>query len=145
MNRNNIYAITGVIVVAIAYFIYKQGKKAGSIIEYPNNGTGIPRGWSPRPVVTQLKQAFNPSGNTWMSAFDGTDEDLIWSALSNLTDDQLAAVYNDYIQDTGRSLIDDLRRELSGDDLQRAMQYFSFINTRWSFNRLSGNLQRIAF
>ena len=145
MNKNNLYAIAGVIIVVVVYYFYTAGKKAGGIITYPNNGTGIPSGWSPRPVVVQLQSAFNPSGNSWMTAFDGTNEDLIWSSLNNLTDDQLASVYNDYLQVTGHSILDDLRRELSGDDLTRAMQYFSFINTRWSFNRLSGNLQRIAF
>lgn len=108
------------VVVAFVYFAYRQGKKRGQIVTFPNNGTGIPVGWSPRPVVESLLAA--------MQGF-GTDETAIWDALEGLTDDQLAAVYNDFntLLPDDQNLFEWFRSELSGDELKRALNYFKFI------------------
>lgn len=120
----------------IIYYFYKQGKKAGGIIKYPNNGSGIPAGWSPRPSVIQLENAFCPNG-LW--GCPGTDESLIFATLNPLTDDQLAAVYNDYRNKNGEDLLGKFNDELSGDDLTRALAYFSFISGRFSASRMVEN------
>lgn len=141
MFKDGNIAIIGIIVIAIGYYIFRQGKKSGNIAPLPNGGNGIPQGWSPRPVTEMLKQALNPSGISYMSAVDGTDEEQIWNALFGLTDDQLASVYNDYNNYTGGNLLDDFRSELSGEELMRALAYFSFIGqNKWSADNLYSNV-----
>jgi len=108
------------LLLVVIYMAYQSGKRKGKIISYPNNGTGIPQGWSPRPVTEALIGA--------MSGL-GTDERAIWDALEGLTDDQLAAVYNDFntVLPSGQDLFEWFRSDLSGDELKRALNYFKFI------------------
>lgn len=127
-------------VLLIGYYLYKMGKKQGQIIDYPNNGAGIPQGWSPRPVVVTLQNAFCPSGSSWLCGVDGTDEQLIWGALDGLTDDQLSAVYNDFNSYTGENLLDKFNSELSGEDLTRALNYYAFISNRFSLGRMQRSI-----
>lgn len=109
-------------VLFIAVYFYKRGKEKGRMAEFPNNGSGIPQGWSPAPVVERLISA--------MQGF-GTNESEIWASLTGLTQDQLAAVYNEFNKQLpeGQTLFEWFRNDLSGDDLARALAYFSFIKT----------------
>jgi hypothetical protein len=51
----------------------------------------------------------------------GTDEDAIYAALNGRSAEELNAIKEAYRRLTGRELIDDLRDELSGDELERAL------------------------
>jgi hypothetical protein len=51
----------------------------------------------------------------------GTDEDAIYAALNSRSPDELNAIKEAYRRITGRELVDDLRDELSGDELERAL------------------------
>jgi hypothetical protein len=55
----------------------------------------------------------------------GTDEDLIMRTLNNKTAEELAAIEENYLEMYGRTLEYDLRDELSGKDLNQAMEYLS--------------------
>lgn len=140
MSKGNYIAIAAVIAAAILYYIYKQGKKAGGIIPLPNNGSGIPENWSAVASVKIIREAFNPSGSAWLMSVDGTNEGAIFDTLNGLTDDQLAAVYNQYKHETGMDLLDVFIMELSGDDLTKATSYFSFLNRQFSLSNLRSNL-----
>ncbi len=59
----------------------------------------------------QLQAAMNPSGLTWLRSTDGTDEDSIRNIARNITD--LKSVQTAYFKIAGRSLLDDLRNEMS--------------------------------
>jgi hypothetical protein len=51
----------------------------------------------------------------------GTDEEAIFAALSGRTPEDLAAIRAAYLALTGRALVSDLRDELSGPELDRAL------------------------
>lgn len=124
-------------IIALAYYIYKQGKRVGSqgYANLPDGGSGIPAGWTPRTSTLKLVEAINPSASTWLISVDGTDEEKIFDTLDPLSRDQRTAVYNDYLQYTGRNLMDDLEDELSGSDLSRALAYFEHIIPSGRFAR----------
>ena len=66
------------------------------------------------PTVAQamlLQSAMNPSGVTWLRSTDGTDEDSIRNVARSITD--LKSIQTAYFKITGRSLLDDLRNEMS--------------------------------
>lgn len=106
-----------VIIAVLAFIVWRVYvwiKKQGGFVKYPNNGQGIPAGWSPVPFADRLYNA--------MDGF-GTDENEIWAVLegANLTDDMKAAVYNQYYKKYGKKLEDEFRSELSGYDYTRAL------------------------
>jgi hypothetical protein len=127
--KDNKYTIVIVFVIAVGYYIYRQGRKSGSMnfVNLPDGGAGIPSGWSPRPTSVVLTEAMNPSGIGWLMETDGTNEDAIFYSLDGLTRDQRTAVYNDYLVYTQRNLLDDFNSELSGTDLTRALAYFEHV------------------
>jgi hypothetical protein len=62
----------------------------------------------------------------------GTNENLIWSALEGKTPDQLAAIYTEFgniVNENGQQgdLFDWFNDDLSGDDLNRALAYFTSV------------------
>lgn len=126
MTKIKIYLYIGIFVlivlIAVGIYIYRRGKKKGSMAEFPTSGQGIPAGWSPAAVVEKVIGS--------MQGF-GTDEKMLFGALDGLTPDQLAAVYNEFNHRSpgGETLFEWFRSELSGDDLTRALAYFSFIKT----------------
>lgn len=66
------------------------------------------------PTVAQamlLQAAMNPSGMTWLRSTDGTDEESIRSVARSITD--LKSIQTAYFNITGRSLLDDLRNEMT--------------------------------
>lgn len=66
------------------------------------------------PTVAQamlLQAAMNPSGITWLRNTDGTDEDAIRNVARSITD--LKSTQSAYFNITNRSLLDDLRNEMS--------------------------------
>lgn len=64
-----------------------------------------------------LRQALNPSGNGWMVDLDGTNEDLIKSTASQITDlKEVAKWYESQYQE---SLYARLQKELSPEDYQK--------------------------
>ena len=67
--------------------------------------------------------------DTWL--YGATDEDMIWSALDGLTNNEIRAVeemYNaHFISTTGYDLRNSFRDELSGSDLDRALAYLDGI------------------
>lgn len=66
------------------------------------------------PTVAQamlLQAAMNPSGITWLRSADGTDEESIRSVARSITD--LKSIQTAYFKITGRSLLDDLRNDMT--------------------------------
>ena len=123
LNIQTKYIVIGVLVLALLAFVYFTGKKSGNKqkpkpLKLPNNGSGIPEDWSPVNDVVRLYEAMDGMG---------TDEEAIYWVLTGKTDDQLAAIYNEYGNRYGEDLIEALRDELSGEELSRALDYFKNI------------------
>ena len=70
----------------------------------------------------------------------GTDETAIYSALNGRTPDELTAIKAAYLRLTGHQLLDDLRDELSGDELQRALGQMDIAPTVYEQNTELGGL-----
>lgn len=127
--RNKIFWFAVIVILAI-WYIYNQGLKAaqGNQAELPNNGTGIPAGWTPNADAMGLHDAMD-NGSWVLGAGYGTDEEKIWNILTGKTDDQLISIYNCfntlYQTDSGLTLIGWFNEDLSGDDLTRALDYFN--------------------
>lgn len=88
--------ITFLVVILIIYFYGKHKGKAsatGPKVTYPNNGDGIPKGWSPSPLAKELKNVM--SG---LFTLSGTKEDTFHKLLVLPTDDMFAAVYSAFNQ-----------------------------------------------
>lgn len=112
-----------VALLAIALFVFGRSTvdKIPKPLKLPDGGKGIPDGWSPVPSAQALHGAMSGAG---------TDEALIWSTLSGLTNDQLTAILNEFNNQFGAEypgcdLYCWFRGDLSGEDLQRAMNYFN--------------------
>ena len=125
-----IIAIALVLAIIIWFIGKRNGKRdKGTQANLPNNGNGIPTGWSPKPDAVKL---YNAMQSDWYNPFDwGTDEDAIFSVLESKTPDQVAAIYNEfnrlYYSEYGCDLICWLESELSSSDLSRAMSSFNGI------------------
>lgn len=126
-NKQFIVTVTIVVLVVVFGFaVWKWGKASNENrpgrADLPNGGSGVPAGWSPTKSVTTLHNAMDGLG---------TDEDAIFGALENLTRDQLIMVYNEfnaqYAHESNGDLIDWFNSELSGSDLQRALNYYQGI------------------
>lgn len=90
-----------VVAIGLLLFVYFQGKKTGKLKQQlnqakpeplPNNGAGIPSGWSPAPLVSKLFKVLD--GVDWFASND--DKKTVYGELSSLTKDQLTAVYNEF-------------------------------------------------
>lgn len=120
-------AVGGILII---YLIYAAGKKAasGTSAPLPNNGTGIPAGWTATQDAMVLHDAMD-NGSWVLGAGYGTDEDAIWGVLEGKTDDQLVAIYNEfnrlYQAESEMDLMDWFEEDLEGDDLNRALGYFN--------------------
>lgn len=104
----------------VSYLLYFFFKNKYGKVELPNNGQGIPFGWSPTQSVIEIEDTF---GN-W---FTDDDEPRLFSILSDKTKDQLAAIYNEYYRMYGEKITDQFKDHLSGDDLTRALSFFNGI------------------
>ncbi len=76
--------------------VYLYGRKAGKgegpppAEELPDSGSGIPKGWTPGPMVAKVRDGL--SGYL----LNTNNAQSMLGQLTNLTDDQLTAVYNEY-------------------------------------------------
>ena len=73
-----------------------------------------------KPEVGQaqgLRQAMNPSGNSWMKNFDGTDTKAVFSIATEITN--IEGVRNAYKNLYTTSLYEDLQSELSAEEYQK--------------------------
>lgn len=118
-----LYALIAVIIIVVIFAIFFSGKALGRSkaragkpkpLKFPT-GSSIPEGWSPTVDVEQLHGA--------MKGF-GTNENAIWDVLEGKTDAQLAAIYNEFANRYSDDLFEWFRKDLSGDDLRRATNYF---------------------
>lgn len=116
--------------------LYKDtiGKYKPRKVKLPSGGLGIPTNsngqpWSPLKSVELLYQSMHGSlTGYWFDPTSlGTDEEQLFNAIGDKTDDQLAAILNAYEQKYNRDLIADLNSELSGAELSTALDYFSFV------------------
>lgn len=115
---------TALAVVAIILVIYFAGKKAGNQakpkpLKIPNAGTDIPTNWSAVPTAVALEDE--------LSSFWYVDDTVVLKLIQPLTKGQLAAVYNEYGNRYGKDLIEDIKKGLSGNDLQTALNLFNGI------------------
>lgn len=136
-----IYVGAGLLALYFIYQIFKDDDDDDHIIvepdPLPNNGSGIPAGWTPTNAVARIKSAFD-----WTWHEGGTDEPAIYSALADKTKDQLVAIYNDFNRQHATKSKPNLFKwfedEMSGEDLMRAMDYFNGTGLRglptWQFN-----------
>ena len=112
--------ISLVLVVLAGVGIYIYGKTRGSLapLPLPDNGNGIPAGWTATADVIKIRNAINGFG---------TDEEGIFNTLTGKTRDQLIAIKNEYAHRYGEDMLERFNDELSGDDLQRALQFYNGI------------------
>lgn len=112
---------TGALVVGgvgAAYLIKKwwDKKKAEELAKKYANNPGYQK-------ALQLRNAFNPSGISWMIDFDGTVESAVLETIATLKDkaewDTMVTIYQDAY---GESLIDRTNKELGTDDLAKFNQ-----------------------
>lgn len=74
--------------------------------------------------ATQLGQAFNPSGQSWLRGMDGTNNNAVFAVAANIRD--FAAVQTAYQNLYNRSLLQDLQNEL---DSNEYAQFLNIIQT----------------
>lgn len=91
----------------------------GSQAQYYDPDTNQLKAYDPRPDVIALRAAMSGAG---------TDEEAIWDVLDSKNDPQLAAIYNDFSALTGEDLFEWFADDLSGSDLQKALNYFNGLN-----------------
>jgi hypothetical protein len=88
------------ILAVVVGLIYYLGRKAGlakaeeSVIQLPDSGSGIPKGWSPKPLAAELYRVLK---GVWTLA--GTKEIAIYNVYNLPTADMLAAVNNQFNHD----------------------------------------------
>lgn len=98
----------------VVYFIWNSKKS----VSLPGGGAGIPSGWSPVIPATAIRQSLD----VWFFP----DTDLLFQTLNGLqTKDMLAATLNYYNKEYKRDLVADFQSKLSGEDLTRALGYFT--------------------
>lgn len=124
--QSNSIALIGCLLLILFYIVYRLGKSKGGVIPLPNGGSGLPPNWSALTTVKELTDTFHAPGFDFTGF--GTNEDAFFSIMDSLTNDQIAAVYNQYKQTEGDDLLDVIRDEFSGDELTRALHYFAFLN-----------------
>lgn len=116
--------------LAVKEIFGKNDVKLPPPVELPNNGTGIPTGWTPTNSAMILYDAMKGAG---------TDEDQLFGILQDKTPDQLAAIYNEftrlYFKESKQNLFQWFKSDLSGNDLARALAYFSGIQGLSGYNR----------
>lgn len=100
-NNSRLALIVFAVCVALIVFTYFIGRSSGKNKAtadrtqekaLPNNGQGIPAGWSPEAIVTELFDAMDG-----LLAWSSTRENA-YTKLTTLTKDQLVAVYNRFNQ-----------------------------------------------
>ena len=103
-------------------------------IALPSGGMGIPTFsdgtiWSPLRSVELLYEAMfgGSEGEWWQWEGWGTDEATIFLTLGDKTQDQLAAILNEYEAKYQRDLLADFRSELGAADLARVLEYYTFL------------------
>ncbi len=115
--KNKWFWIIIAVIVLIIVVKVVFGKNKPQKVKYDQDQ--LPPGWSAENDARQLHDAMDG----W-----GTDEETIWLILNNKNQAQLAAIYNAYIDLYGVSILEDFEDDLSGEDLNRALNYFSFLS-----------------
>jgi len=125
LNRKVQIAIVVIIIVTVIFF---YGRNSASVNkppkpkDLPNSGSGIPKGWSPSSSARKIHSS--------MSGI-GTDTSLLFNTLDPLTDDQLAAVFNEfnrlYSNEGEGDLFQWFEDDLDSEELSRALGYFKFM------------------
>jgi hypothetical protein len=91
------------VILIFAYILYRQGVKSGGFQaakKLPNNGNGIPAGWTPTALSDELWKRLKTYD--WYEYFGGVNASSddaripVMARLMDLTNDQITAVYNDY-------------------------------------------------
>jgi hypothetical protein len=113
-----------VVVLVLILTLGKRPKKLKPvIIDLPDSGAGIPQGWRPEGPAQNLLIAVEGVG---------TDENLFFSTLRPLTNDQRAAVVNSFNRNqavsTGYTLAEWVQGDFSGSDLSEALDLISNFN-----------------
>ena len=90
----------------LAYFLYTRAAKTSA----EQNLTSDPS----TQFASQLSVAFNPSGYEWLRGVDGTDNAAVFATAAQITD--FAKVQSAYQALYGRSLLDDIQKELSSSE-----------------------------
>ncbi len=128
-----------VCIATALYFVLRRlyretiGQYKPRKVNLPTGGSGIPvfsdgTIWSPLRSVEMLYEAMHGNSAAWYNPWSyGTDEKTIFLVLGDKTQDQLAALLNAYEAKYQRDLIADFKNELSGTELSRALDYFSFV------------------
>lgn len=121
INKNKWFLLTGGL-LALFIFIYYRGKASGKIIPLPDNGTGIPSGWTPEGTIQLIVNNFG--------TFDiFTNERKIIEILSALSRDQRASLKNEWFREFGNTIEQDLNTHFSDpNNLAIAVNYFNFQN-----------------
>lgn len=131
--------VIGMCIAVLLYFVLRKlyretiGQYKPRKVSLPTGGSGIPvfadgTTWSPLRSVEMLYEAMHGNSAAWYNPWSyGTDEKTIFLVLGDKTQDQLAALLNAYEAKYQRDLIADFKDELSGTELSRAFDYFSFV------------------
>ena len=131
--------IIGMCIAVLLYFLLRRlyretiGQYKARKVELPTGGMGIPvfsdgTAWSPLRSVEMLYEAMHGNSAAWYNPWSyGTDEKTVFLVLGDKTQDQLAALLNAYEAKYQRDLIADFKNELSGTELSRALDYFTFV------------------
>ena len=115
MNKFTTYIVLGALILGVLItFLWFRAKKLQQI-KLPNSGGGIPQGWSALSVANQLHSLCD--GIDW----GNTNEDDIYTLIMALTNDQLAAVYNQYIQTFNENLQTVLNDEIGDSTMLQAI------------------------
>ena len=94
------FAIALLVLVVVMVIVYQAGKRRSQSkvppLDLPNNGQGIPTGWSPDPLVKKLHDGMDGFGS-W--DLPGSMRVEAWNELADLqTPDMVVAVNNRFNQ-----------------------------------------------
>jgi len=105
------WIVIGIIIVIYLIYRYIKNTETGPQVQYPHGGSGIPAGWSPDALATELHDVMD--GLFTMPV----TKNEVWKKLYNLpTIDMMVAVYNafgqKYFKEGNGTLTDWIRGEV---------------------------------
>lgn len=131
-NKTTQYTITALVVVIVLVVLYRnfdkivdaikrrntENKDGINIIVNPDTNTQIDL----NSLARQFKNAINPSGISWMSWSDGTDEDALFDLAKKINANIFNKVSQVYRNLYNSNLMNDLQEELNSSDLSKFLQ-----------------------
>jgi len=102
-------------------------------IDLPDAGSGIPEGWSPRPLAQELYDVLK--GVAWNPALAIKRDAVLLQLIALSTNDMFVAVYNDFTQNFGGGKT---LREWIDDEYLIPSTITAQLNARFNTNSLSG-------